>query len=86
MQYSRWGLRRAELRGRIPSLDHASLEAAQDMIGPVGCKHMLMAHIEFLRNGHTQILLHRAALKPFSSQPISVFGIASTQVQVNMFP
>ena len=41
---------------------------------------MLLAHVEFLINQHSQILF-RAALKPFSAQPVSVLGIALAQVQ-----
>jgi len=41
----------------------------------------LPAHVEFLVNQHPQILLVRAALKPFSTQPVFMLGIAPTQVQ-----
>jgi len=40
-----------------------------------------MAHDDSFINQHSQILLLRAALKPFSTQPVYVLGIALTQVQ-----
>jgi len=55
---------------------HTSLHATQDMIGLLGCKYTLLARIESFINPHSQILLLRAALKPFSAQPVSVLGIA----------
>jgi len=55
-----------------------SLDATQRMIG-LGCKHALPAHVESFINQHSQILLLRAALKPFSIQP--VLGVALTQTQ-----
>ena len=39
------------------------------------------AHVEFFINWHLQILLLRAALKSFFTQPVSVLGIVLTQVQ-----
>ena len=54
------------------------LDEAQDMVGLLGCKHTLLAHIESFINQHPQILLLRAALKPFSAQPVSVLGLLST--------
>ena len=53
---------------------HASSEAAQDMVG-------LLGHVELLINQHPQVLLLRAALNPFSAQPVFVLGIALTHVQ-----
>jgi len=41
----------------------------------------LPGHGEFLTNQHPQVLLLRAALNPFSSQPVFVLGIALTHVQ-----
>jgi len=42
---------------------------------------ILPAHVESLINQHPQILLLRAALKPFSTQLVSVLGMSSAQVQ-----
>jgi len=60
---------------------HASLDATQDTVGLLGCKYTLLAHVESLLNQHSQIVLLRAALKSFSTQPVSVLGNALTQIQ-----
>jgi len=60
---------------------HSSLDATQDTVGLLGCKRTLLAHVESLINQYFQILLLKAALKPFSAQPVSVLRIALTQVQ-----
>ncbi|KAK4821027.1 hypothetical protein QYF61_012113 [Mycteria americana] len=49
-------------------------------VGFLGCKHTLPGHVELLINQHPQVLL-RAALNPFSAQPVFVLGIALTHVQ-----
>jgi len=41
----------------------------------------LPGHVELLVNQNPQVLLGRAALHPFSAQPVLVLGIAPTQVQ-----
>jgi len=47
MQYSRWGLTRAQGQNHLPpSADHASLGAAQDTVGLLGCEHTLSAHAQ----------------------------------------
>jgi len=51
------------------------------MVGLLGGKLPLPAHVESYINQHSQILLLRAALDPFSIQPVSVLGIVLTQVQ-----
>ena len=60
---------------------HASLDAAQDMVGFLGCKLTLLAHVELLIPQYLQVLVLRAVIEPLSSQPILVFGIALTQMQ-----
>ena len=60
---------------------HASFDAAQDMIGFLGCECTLPGHVELLANQHPQVLLLRAALNPLIAQPVSVFGIAPIHVQ-----
>jgi len=60
---------------------HASLDAAQDTVGFLGCKRTLPAHVEFLIHQYPQVFLFRAALEPLSTQPVLVFGIALTHVQ-----
>jgi len=60
---------------------HVSFDAAQITIGLLGCRCTLLGHIELLVNEHPQVLLLRAALNSFSSQPLSGLGIAPAQVQ-----
>ncbi|PKU41812.1 hypothetical protein llap_7885 [Limosa lapponica baueri] len=51
------------------------------MVGFLGCKHALPGHVELLINQDPQVLLLRAALQPFSTQPVFVPGITMSQVQ-----
>jgi len=70
---------RVEGQNHLPQPDgHTSLDATQDTVGLLDCQHTLLAHAESFINQHTQVLLLRAALKPFSTQPLSVLGIAPT--------
>jgi len=52
---------------------HASRDAAQDMVGFLGCKRALPARVELLIHQYPQVLLLRAAL---SAQPALAFAIA----------
>jgi len=79
MQDSRWGLTRAERRGRISC--HAAFDAAQGMVDLLGSKRTFLGHVELLVNQHPQVLLLRAALNPSSAQPVFVLGVAPTHVQ-----
>jgi len=70
-------------QGQIPlpqPAGHASRDAAQDTVGLLGCEHTLQGHVKLHINQQPQVLLLRAALNPFSIQPIFVFGIALIQV------
>jgi len=60
---------------------YPSLDAAQDVIGFLGCKHTLPAHVELFIHQYPQVLLLRAALEPLSAQPVLVFGITLTHMQ-----
>jgi len=53
--------------------------AAGDTPGFLRCERTLPGHVELLAN--LQVLLLRAALNPFSTQPVFVLGIAPTHVQ-----
>ncbi|NXI45017.1 TENS3 protein, partial [Galbula dea] len=64
-----------------PPAGHASLAAAPDTVGLLGCKHTLAAHVELLIHQHPQVSFRRAALKPVLTQPVLVLGIAPTQMQ-----
>jgi len=77
------GSQESGAEGQNPLLQpagHTSVDAAQDMVGLLGCEHTLLGHIELLINQHTQVL-HSAALHPFFTQPVFVLGIALTHVQ-----
>ncbi|PKU42315.1 rna-directed dna polymerase from mobile element jockey-like [Limosa lapponica baueri] len=58
-----------------------SFDAAQDAVVWLGCQHTMLAHVELLVHRHPQVLLLRAALNPFCTQPVFVSGIAMSQVQ-----
>jgi len=59
---------------------HASPDAAQDMVGPLGCQRTLPAHVEPFVYQYPQVPLSRAALDPFIPQPVLILGITPTQV------
>ncbi|PKU40461.1 hypothetical protein llap_9237 [Limosa lapponica baueri] len=73
--YSRWGSHESGADGQnhLPQpAGHDSCDAAQGTGGFLGYQCTLL---------HPQVLLLRAALNPFSAQPVFVLGIAPTQVQ-----
>jgi len=73
---------RVEGQNHLPRpAGHVSLDVAQDMVGLLGCERTLPGHADLLINHHHQVLLFRAALNPFSTQPLFVHGIAPTHVQ-----
>ena len=49
---------------------HASLGAAQDTAGLLGCECSLPGHVHLLGQRYPQVLLGRAALNPFIPQPV----------------
>jgi len=51
------------------------------MVALLGCEWTLWGHVELLLNQHPQVLLLRAALSPFFTQPAFVLGIALNHVQ-----
>ncbi|KAK4805791.1 hypothetical protein QYF61_000397, partial [Mycteria americana] len=59
----------------------ASFDAAQDTVGFLGFRSTLPGYVELLITQCHQVLLLRAALNPFSAQPVSVLGIAPTHAQ-----
>ena len=72
---------RVEGQNHLPwPASHTSLDATQAIVGLLGCKRTLTAHVELLINQRPQILL-RPVLKLFSAKTVSVLGIALTQVQ-----
>ncbi|KAK4822221.1 hypothetical protein QYF61_011862, partial [Mycteria americana] len=60
---------------------HAAFDAAQDMVGFLGCEHTLQAHVQLFIHQYPQVLLRRAALNPFIPQPVLIPGVVLTQVQ-----
>ena len=74
---------RVEGQNHLPRpAGHAAFDAAQDMVlSNVGCKCTLLGHVELLVSQHPQVPLLRAALNPFSAQPVFVLRIAPTQEQ-----
>ena len=73
---------RVEGQNHLPRpAGHTSLDATQDTVDLLGCKCTLLAHLDSLVNGHSQILLLRAALKPSFTHPVSVLENAPTQMQ-----
>ncbi|PKU46701.1 hypothetical protein llap_3018 [Limosa lapponica baueri] len=76
-----FSLEKRRLWWRETSTGDIVVMAAQDAVGFLGCKHMLLAHVELLIHQHSQVLLLRAALNPFSSHPVFVPEIAVTHVQ-----
>jgi len=72
----------AEWKNPLPRPDaHTACDAAQDTVGLLGCKCTLVAHVWLFIHQYRQVLLGRAALNPFSAQPVFVLAIASTHVQ-----
>jgi len=55
--------------------------AAQDMVGLLACKCTLVAHVQLFTHQYPQVLLGRAALNPFTPQPVLIVGVALTQVK-----
>ncbi|KAJ7404096.1 aminopeptidase O [Willisornis vidua] len=74
VQYSSWGYHQStlEVGNHLPQpAGHTCFDAAQGALGFVGCMQPLMSHVELLIT----------VLNPFPAQPVSMFGIALTQVQ-----
>jgi len=84
MQDSRGGShqRGAEEQNPLPRpAAHIAGDAAQGTVGRLGCQHTLLGPAELLITQHPEVLLLRAALSPFSAQPVFVLGIAPTHGQ-----
>ena len=45
---------------------HTAFDAAQDMVGFLGCEGTLLAHVQLPIHQHQQVLFGRAVLNPFS--------------------
>ena len=51
------------------------------MVGFLGCKGKLLAHVQFAIHQYSQVFFSRAVLSPFILQLVFVVGVASTQLQ-----
>lgn len=51
------------------------------MVGFLGCKCRLLAHSQIFAQSYLKVLLCRVVLSLLISQPVSMFGIALTQLQ-----
>jgi len=60
---------------------HAAGDAAQGPVGLLGCQCGLLGHVQLFIHQYSQVLLLRAALHPFSTQPVFVVEIGPTQMQ-----
>jgi len=60
---------------------HTSLDAAHDIVGLLGCECTLVAHSKLFIYQYPQVLLGRAALNPFTPQPVLIVGVATTHLQ-----
>ncbi|KAK4825966.1 hypothetical protein QYF61_003535 [Mycteria americana] len=73
---------RVEGQNHLPRpAGHASFDAAQDMVGLLGCEHTLPVHVQLFIHQYPRVFLSRAALHPFIPQPVLIPGVAPTQVQ-----
>ncbi|PKU39851.1 hypothetical protein llap_9848 [Limosa lapponica baueri] len=70
-----------EGQNHLPRPAGHAFDVAQDAVGFLNCKRTLLAYVELLINQHPQVLLLRAALNPFTTQPVLISGISPTHVQ-----
>ncbi|PKU41506.1 hypothetical protein llap_8184 [Limosa lapponica baueri] len=73
---------RVEGQNHLPRpADPTSFDATQDVIDFLCCQYTLPTHVKLFIHKHSQVLLLRAALQPFSTQHVFVPGIAMSLVQ-----
>ena len=60
--------------------DHTAFDAAQDMVGFLGCESTLLAHVQLAIHQHPQIPFGRAVLQSCIPQLILVVGAAATWI------
>ena len=61
--------------------DHATFDAAQHMVGFLGCECTLVIHVHLFIHQKPQVLLSRVALNLLILQPVLILWVALTQVQ-----
>lgn len=74
------GESKVEGQNHIPQSVGHIFDAAQNVIGFLGCKCTFLAHIQPFIQQHPQDLLLRAGFSPFLAQP--VFGLRITLTQM----
>ncbi|KAK4828837.1 hypothetical protein QYF61_000894 [Mycteria americana] len=71
---------RVEGQNHLPRpAGHAAFDAAQDMVGLLGCERTLSAHVQLFVHLCPQVLFRRAALDHIIPQPVLKPRIAPTQ-------
>ena len=71
-----------EGQDHLPRLaGHTYFDAAQDMIGFLGCEGTVLAHVQLPIHQYPQVVFCKAALNPFIPQLALVMEVALTQVQ-----
>ena len=60
---------------------HTSFDAAQDMVGFLGCEGTLLAHVQLAVHWYPEAPFGRAVLSTFIRQLVLVVRVAATQVQ-----
>jgi len=73
---------RTEGQSHLPRpAGHTAFDAAREAVGLLGCERALVAHVQLFTHQCPQVLLSRAALKPFIPHPVLILGVALTHVQ-----
>jgi len=63
------------------SAGHAAFDAVQDTVGLLGCERTSLACAQLFIHQYLQVLLGRAVLNAFISQPVLILGVAPIHVQ-----
>ena len=67
---------RVERQNPLPRhAGHTCFDAVQDMVGLLGCRCTLVAHVQFFIHQYPQVLLGRAAPNPFIPKPVLLVGV-----------
>ncbi|KAK4828887.1 hypothetical protein QYF61_001445 [Mycteria americana] len=60
---------------------HTIPDTSQDAVGLLGHLGILPAHVQLAVDQHPQVLFHQAAFQPLFPKPVTLHGVAVTQVQ-----
>ena len=73
---------RVEGHNHLPSpAGHASLDAAQDMVGFLGCKGTLLSHVQLAIHQYSQVIFCRPMFNPYILQLVLVAEFFVIQVR-----